>query len=408
MLTHDTISDRFSSRQIIYSMFRVLSSDNQILRHDTYFVCNLVNILRAFLHLNLSPSEEKLKKNWARFVSNERIGKEKNMHVKQWSQWMLAELGAPKMLVALAAHDNPIIKLVNLQFGTRMLEGGNRLVQDTLVASLKEFASNSANSGPSSLIACVTTELSEARAELCRLLSLPFDTTRKELHSLDLKECSEAIGALGFWQALVEGHHRGFQEFVSDGITCGIDIFKDIDELLSLTIDALRVVAHPTILKLLQALFRSILDALCFIEMTVASGWLEKSLVDPSTKTKSGAPPEPIHITFLLQFFRFLTGMGIVRICKLLYDIDRLYSEHAPHFVDIYDGNPPGTFVVPPMEINIEPEQIITIKEEIYFLLSGLVDGSHVDVSKNLMMHLNPLCLLRDMFKVTIFTLMHG
>lgn len=284
MLTHETISDRFSSRQIIHSMFRVLSSNNPILRQDTYFVCNLVNIMRAILHLNFSPSEDKLKKNWDRFVSNERIGKEKNMHIKQWSQWMLAELGAPKMLVALAAHDNPIIKLVNLQFGTRLLEGGNRLVQDTLVASLKEFASM--NTGPSSLIACVTTELSEARAELCRLLSLPLDTTRKELHCLDLKECSEAIGALGFWQALVEGHHRGFQEFVSDRIACGIDIFKDIDELLSLAIDALRVVAHPTVLKLLQALFRSILHIVCYICMTLVLDWSEKSPVGPSTKTK--------------------------------------------------------------------------------------------------------------------------
>lgn len=99
--------------------------------------------------------------------------------------------------------------------------------------------------------------------------------------------------------------------------------------------------------------------------------------------------------------------MAIVRICKLLYDIDLIYSDNAPHFVDIYDGNPPGTFVPPPLEIDMEPEQVATIKEEIYFLLSGLVDGSHSDVSKNLMMHLNPLCLLRDMFKVIIFKLIH-
>lgn len=97
---------------------------------------------------------------------------------------------------------------------------------------------------------------------------------------------------------------------------------------------------------------------------------------------------------------RVLSGMAVVRVCKLLYDIDPLHSDYADNFVDVFHGDPIGTFELPPAEILLEPKYMVLIKKEIYIMLNCLVDGSEKDIVRNLMMHLNPLCLLRDMFKV--------
>ena len=115
-------------------------------------VCNLVSIARAILHLYMSDSPELRDRNWRRFVSNEPVGKGDSLHVKQWSQvsvvssndylahvssqWILAELGAPNVLVTLAGYDGAKVKLANIRFGTSLLEGGNKLVQATVLLAI--------------------------------------------------------------------------------------------------------------------------------------------------------------------------------------------------------------------------------------------------------------------------------
>jgi len=94
--------------------------------------------------------------------------------------------------------------------------------------------------------------------------------------------------------------------------------------------------------------------------------------------------------------------MGIAVVTSLLFNIEQLDSKHVPNYVDSLRCSPPGTFKPPVQAAHtvISPETRLDIKEGIYGLFKSVLDGSELIVAKSLAMHLDPLCLLRDIFAV--------
>lgn len=180
----------------------------------------------------------------------------------------------------------------------------------------------------------------------------------------------QALDALGFWQALTEGHHLGFQSFLGDGTTVGVDVFEELEECLQMSIATLMRTEHGTVVDLLNAIFD-----------------VYKELVEGPCRFNQA---------------ELTASEAIASITNFLFNIEPLHSVIVPNYVDSLRCTPAGTFKPPVQHVHtgLEAETKLEIKEGIYGLFKSLLDGSEKAVSSSLAVHLNPLCLLRDIFAV--------
>ena len=152
-----------------------------------------------------------------------------------------------------------------------------------------------------------------------------------------------------------------------------MDVFEDLEEILRITTSTLMRIEHETILELLKTIFN-----------------VYKELFEGPCEENQA---------------RLTSSEAIATITSLLYNIQKLESQHVPaarqdgadrgNFVDTLTAKPPGTFK-PSLPVScLSPDVVLEIKEGIYGLFTSLLDGSDSVVAKNLAMHLDPLCLLR-------------
>ena len=130
LASEEYIAKAVNPRQLLWSTFSVLSSSNESLHNDTPLICDLIHACRAVLYLRGTPSLNERGFAWDHFVSNTPL--ESDTHITRWSQWVLAELGAPEVLSSLADSTEPSVKLANIRFGTALLAGCNRKMQGEL------------------------------------------------------------------------------------------------------------------------------------------------------------------------------------------------------------------------------------------------------------------------------------
>ena len=155
--TEQCIAESINPRQLLWSTFSVLSSSYEPLYNDPHLMLDLVHACRAVLYIRGADSLDKREVLWDKFVSGKTLS-ESGSHLTRWSQWVLAELGAPEVLSKLAGSTEASVKLGNILFGTALLAGGNRKLQDMLSAVINE--------GESDLFSSVVVELEEAQSEL--------------------------------------------------------------------------------------------------------------------------------------------------------------------------------------------------------------------------------------------------
>lgn len=143
-------------RQVLWALQTLLASPFESLQQDAPLICSLVGVLRAVLYLYGGNSAEEREAYWEQYVCGAGIAECRELHEIQWSQWMLSgaselrygwlaqhcvvtELGAPQVLAALAGSPEIDVKMNNIAFGTALLEGGNKQVQDLPSGCIAEY-----------------------------------------------------------------------------------------------------------------------------------------------------------------------------------------------------------------------------------------------------------------------------
>ena len=174
--SEENIAETINPRQLIWSIFSLLSSSHDSLHSDTPLLCDLLHSCRAVLYLRGIDSEypnnplERREYIWGKFISNTPL-LQVGSHLTRWTQWILAELGSAEVLSHLAGSTEACVKLANMQFGTALLAGGNKKLQNILAGVL--------NQGSSALFSSVVVELDEAQCELRQVINhcsiLAFD-----------------------------------------------------------------------------------------------------------------------------------------------------------------------------------------------------------------------------------------
>ena len=53
-------------------------------------------------------------RSWQRFISQGPVFDQDRLYAKEWAQWMLAELGAPNVLICLAASSVPEVLVLKM------------------------------------------------------------------------------------------------------------------------------------------------------------------------------------------------------------------------------------------------------------------------------------------------------
>ena len=116
----DYCTHRLFCRHIIHNMFNTLMNSTKA-GMDEWVICNMLATASAMIYLDRSTGDE-FNENWDHFVDGDEVGKDECMHIKIWTQWKLAELGAPSVLVVQAGSENPSTKMAAIRFGTALLE----------------------------------------------------------------------------------------------------------------------------------------------------------------------------------------------------------------------------------------------------------------------------------------------
>ena len=355
-------SHRLLCRRVIHNMMDTLTHSGTIELMDAYLICNMLATARAMIYIDRSTTMGDLDENWQHFIDDDEVGKDECMHIKLWSQWKLAELGASDALIVLAGCEDSSTIMASIRFGVTLLEGGNTLVQDQLLVALEGRPQQAAK-----FITCVCKELHEAKNELSLVMTQGISSGGV---MKDMDECEEAFDALMFWQSLTEGHHLGFQRFIGEAERLGVDVFAELEEILEKCTATLMRIEHETVTDLLKKIFD-----------------VYKELVEGPCQLNQN---------------ELTASEAIANVTSFLFNMDLLDSKHVPHYVDSLRCNPAGTFKAPVQAAHsvLSVDTRLEIKEGIYGLFKSLLDGSTKSVASSLAMHLNPLCLLRDMFAV--------
>ena len=260
----DCVSDKNmlqQYRQPVWKMFQILCNSSDNMDNDDIF--RLLIVCRALIYMDdpkisstladimshplrhpnrdseLSELEAFVESNWQNMVNAEPpLKAEPTSAILDWVQSKYCSLGCTNVVVRLVCSTDQKVSLAAIKFGSVLLEGGNRFVQDSFLDNLKNTSDDSFFATCSDAIHYTIQTLQDRellQEALQDMESLTSRTTRMtvklgmirdgpaldalpeeiRLHDNTMTVIA-GIDTIRFLQLLAEGHHAAFQSYLRE------------------------------------------------------------------------------------------------------------------------------------------------------------------------------------------------